>query len=111
MKLEFTFDTARSYGDVFALRELWKDLGFDRAIDRSLRSGRRKLDIEALVRAMVSGPAIIRAKMPLSLHRFQRLQRVMCGPYSPGASRHRKPLRLMKIIPLGTLRLPTRGLP
>ena len=52
-KVEITFDAARSYGDVFALHELWKDLGFDRAIGRSLRSGRRKLDVEALVRAMV----------------------------------------------------------
>jgi len=52
-KVEITFDAARSYGDVFALHELWKDLGFDRAIGRSLRSGRRKLDVESLVRAMV----------------------------------------------------------
>ena len=52
-KVEITYEAARSYGDVFALHELWKDLGFDRAIGRSLRSGRRKLDVEALVRAMV----------------------------------------------------------
>ena len=52
-KVEITYESARSYGDVFALHELWKDLGFDRAIGRSLRSGRRKLDVEALVRAMV----------------------------------------------------------
>ncbi|TCM74920.1 IS1634 family transposase, partial [Rhodovulum steppense] len=44
---------ARAYGDVFALHELWKDLGFDRALGRALRSGKRKLDVEALVRAMV----------------------------------------------------------
>ncbi len=35
------------------LIELWKDLGFDRALSRALRSGKRKLDVEALVRAMV----------------------------------------------------------
>ena len=46
-------DSALSYGDVFALHEIWKDLGFDRALQRSLRSGKRKLDVEALVRAMV----------------------------------------------------------
>jgi len=46
-------DSALSYGDVFALHEIWKDLGFDRALQRSLRSGKRKIDVEALVRAMV----------------------------------------------------------
>jgi hypothetical protein len=41
------------FGDVFALHELWRDLGFDKALTRALRSGRRKTDVEALVRAMV----------------------------------------------------------
>jgi hypothetical protein len=35
------------------LHELWKDLGFDRALGPALRSGKRKLDVDALVRAMV----------------------------------------------------------
>ncbi|ETX12926.1 transposase IS4 [Roseivivax halodurans JCM 10272] len=52
-KLEIAHAPARAYGDVFALNELWKDLGFDRALGRALRSGKRKLDVEALVRAMV----------------------------------------------------------
>lgn len=52
-KLEITHAPARAYGDVFALHELWKGLGFDRALGRALRSGKRKLDVEALVRAMV----------------------------------------------------------
>jgi hypothetical protein len=34
--------------------------------------------------------------------RFQRLQRVFAGPCSLGASHHRKPLRLVVIIPLRT---------
>ncbi len=50
---EVTHDPARAYGDVFTLHELWKDLGFDRALGRALRSGKRQLDVEALVRAMV----------------------------------------------------------
>ena len=50
-------------------------------------------------------------KTPLSPHRFQRLYKVLCGPYCLGASRHRKPLRLMKIIPLRTRLSSTRGLP
>ncbi len=59
----------------------------------------------------VAKPAIIYAKMPFSLHRFQRLYSVLCGPYSLGASRQRKPLRLIKTIPLRTRRSSTRGLP
>ena len=47
--------------------------------------------------------------MPLSLHRFQRLYSVLCGPYSPGASRHLNPLRLKKIIPLRTRRSSLSG--
>jgi len=50
---EITHDPARTYGTVFALHELWKDLGFDRALNRVLRSGKRSIDVEALVRAMV----------------------------------------------------------
>lgn len=46
-------ESARAYGDVFSLHELWKDLGFDRALSRALRSGRREIDAEALIRAMV----------------------------------------------------------
>lgn len=50
---DVTYDAALGYGDVFALHELWKDLGFDRALSRALRSGRREIDAEALIRAMV----------------------------------------------------------
>jgi hypothetical protein len=40
-------DSALSYGDVFALHEIWKELGFDRALGRALRSGKRQIDVEA----------------------------------------------------------------
>ena len=50
---EITYEAALGFGDVFALHELWKDLGFDRALSRALRSGRREIDAEALIRAMV----------------------------------------------------------
>jgi hypothetical protein len=46
-------ESYKAYGNVFALHELWKDLGFDRALGRAMRSGRRQIDVEALVRAMV----------------------------------------------------------
>jgi len=39
VQLEIAHEPARSYGDVFALHELWKDLGFDQALGRALRSG------------------------------------------------------------------------
>jgi hypothetical protein len=52
-KLEVTYQNALGFGDVFALHELWKNLGFDRALGRSLRAGRRQIDVDALVRAMV----------------------------------------------------------
>ena len=46
-KLEIRYGAARGFGDVFALHELWKDLGFDRALGRALRSGKRGIDAEA----------------------------------------------------------------
>jgi transposase len=52
-KVKVEFQSALSYGNVFALHEIWKDLGFDRALGRALRSGKRQIDVEALVRAMV----------------------------------------------------------
>ena len=46
-------EPGRSFGDVFALHELWRDLGIDKALQRALRSSRREFDAEALIRAMV----------------------------------------------------------
>jgi hypothetical protein len=42
-----------SFGDVFALHELWRDLGIDTALNRAMRSSRRDIDAEALIRVMV----------------------------------------------------------
>lgn len=50
---DVTYDSSLGFGDVFALHEIWKDLGFNRALNRALRSGRREIDAEALIRAMV----------------------------------------------------------
>lgn len=47
------YDSSLAFGDLFALQQLWTQLGFDRAINRALRSSRREFDAEALVRAMV----------------------------------------------------------
>jgi len=44
---DIAHEPAQSFGDVFALHELWKDLGLNRALGRGLRSGRRQVDVEA----------------------------------------------------------------
>ena len=46
------FESARDYGDVWALSELWNALGFDR-LRPVFRRTRHAIDIEALVRVMV----------------------------------------------------------
>ena len=51
--LPIQYESARAFGDVYALHALWKELGFGDAIGRALRSSRRAFDAEALVRAMV----------------------------------------------------------
>jgi len=43
-----------AHGNVFALHELWRELGFHKALSRALRSARREFDAEALIRAMVA---------------------------------------------------------
>lgn len=47
------YDSALAFGDVYALHQLWNELGLGAAIKRALRSSRRTFDAEALVRAMV----------------------------------------------------------
>jgi transposase len=50
---EIEYDSARAFGDVYALHELWVSLGLRDAVRSALRSSRRTFDAEALVRAMV----------------------------------------------------------
>ncbi len=50
---EVIHEPGRSFGDVFALQELWCELGIGTTLKRTLRSSRREFDAEALVRAMV----------------------------------------------------------
>lgn len=47
-----SFESARDFGDVYALTELWNSLGFD-ALRRIFRRTRHAIDVEALVRVMV----------------------------------------------------------
>lgn len=47
-----SFESARALGDVWALTELWKELGFGE-LRRVFRRTRHSIDVEALVRVMV----------------------------------------------------------
>ena len=47
------YESSLAYGDVYALHQLWNELGFGDALKRALRSSRRAFDAEALIRAMV----------------------------------------------------------
>ena len=46
------FESARAFGDVWALTELWKELGFS-ALRQVFRKTRHTTDVEALIRVMV----------------------------------------------------------
>lgn len=50
---EIIQEAGRAHGNVFALHELWCELGFQKVLNRALRSSRREFDAEALIRAMV----------------------------------------------------------
>lgn len=47
-----SFESARDFGDVWALTELWNSLGFD-GLRRVFRPTRHAIDVEALIRVMV----------------------------------------------------------
>jgi len=47
-----SFDTARDFGDVWTLTELWNTLGFD-GLRKAFRHTRHSIDVEALIRVMV----------------------------------------------------------
>lgn len=47
-----SFESARTYGDVWALTELWNELGFD-GLRKVFRRTRHTIDVETLVRVMV----------------------------------------------------------
>jgi hypothetical protein len=91
---DVAYDSSLGYGDVFALHELWKDLGFDRALGRALRSGKRKLDVEALVRAMVFN----RLCDPTSKLGCLRWLDTVAMPAMPEAVTHQQLLRAMDAL-------------
>ncbi|MBK8973466.1 MAG: IS1634 family transposase [Hahellaceae bacterium] len=46
------FEFSKAFGDLYALQQLWQQLGFD-AFRRVFRSGKRTLDVELLLRILV----------------------------------------------------------
>jgi hypothetical protein len=48
-----TFESSRALGDVWALTQIWKQLGLDRLHDVLRQRTRHKIDLEALLRIMV----------------------------------------------------------
>ncbi len=82
------------FGDVFALHELWRELGFDKALTRTLRSGRRKADVEALVRAMVFN----RLCDPTSKLGCLRWLETVAMPAMPDSVTHQHLLRAMDAL-------------
>ena len=50
--LEVTFETAKAFGDLWVLTELWNTLGFD-GLRKVFRTTRHSIDIESCIRAMV----------------------------------------------------------
>lgn len=91
---EIVQEPGLGFGDVFALHELWRDLGFDRALTRALRSGRRKTDVEALVRAMVFN----RLCDPTSKLGCLRWLETVAMPAMPDSVTHQHLLRAMDAL-------------
>ena len=91
---DVSYVSSLAYGDVFALHALWKDLGFDRALRRALRSGRREIDAEALIRAMVFN----RLCAPDSKLGCLRWLETVAMPAMPEAVTHQHLLRAMDAL-------------
>ena len=87
-------EPGRSFGDVFALHELWRDLGIDTALTRALRSSRREIDAEALVRAMVFN----RLCDPTSKLGCLRWLETVAMPVMPEGVTHQHLLRAMDAL-------------
>ena len=52
LPLTLSFESARDFGDVWILTQLWTVLGFD-GLRRVFRNTRHSIDVAALIRVMV----------------------------------------------------------
>jgi hypothetical protein len=89
-----TFDSARAFGDLFALHGLWQELGLDRALRQALRSSRRQFDAATLVRAMTFN----RLCEPTSKLGVLRWLDTVCLPDGPDRVTHDHLLRSMDAL-------------
>ncbi|TQM91517.1 IS1634 family transposase [Roseinatronobacter monicus] len=91
---EIIQEAGRAHGNVFALHELWCELGFQKALSRALRSSRREFDAEALIRAMVFN----RLCEPDSKLGCLRWLETVALPAMPDGVTHQKLLRAMDAL-------------
>lgn len=87
-------EPGRNFGDVFALHELWHQLGICTALKRALRSSRREFDAEALIRAMVFN----RLCDPASKLGCLRWLETVAMPAMPETVTHQQLLRAMDAL-------------
>lgn len=90
------FDTAKAFGDVWVLHQLWHELGLTDAVRRALRSSRRQFDAEALVRAMVFNRLIDPASK-IGIVEWLRAETSMPG-IDPEAVHHMQLMRAMDAL-------------
>lgn len=91
---EIRFESARPFGDLYALHQLWAELGLGEALRRALRSSRRGFDAEALVRAMVFN----RLCDPQSKLGVLRWLETVAMPEMPASLTHDQLLRAMDAL-------------
>jgi len=89
------FEPARSFGDLWALDQLWHSLGLRDALRRGLRSGRRQFDAETLVRLMVFN-RLCEPESKLGVLRW--LETVEVPGIDPQAVTHQRLLRAMDAL-------------
>lgn len=88
------FEAAKAFGDLYALHQLWRELGLAEALARALRSSRRQFDAAALVRAMVFN----RLCAPDSKRGVLRWLDTVAMPEAPEAISHDHLLRAMDAL-------------
>ena len=91
---EIRFESARPFGDLYALHQLWAELGLGEVLRRALRASRRGFDAEALVRAMVFN----RLCDPQSKLGVLRWLETVAMPEMPASLTHDQLLRAMDAL-------------
>ena len=88
------FEAAKAFGDLYALHQLWRELGLADALARALRSSRRQFDAPALIQSMVFN----RLCAPDSKLGVLRWLDTVAMPDAPAAITHDQLLRAMDAL-------------